>query len=274
MDRPRAVACIAVCCLAPCLAGCPVPLATTEVLSPPIAGVLLDSIGLPVPNARVVVATGFQDSACAPFVQRATTDSAGSFHFTSFEKRHRVTWVVPLLDRVYPGYRLCIAVADTLRPAFQAPGSMELPAAEPDSVTCQEWVWERRTRIACISHSAHGIAAGGRWDDSVAQGWYRLILVEEPTAIPGSRGDDIRPHAYLQWIEQSGRRLPYRVRAIIELPIDHKVTALWETAIWRRDGRWVASMKGTRKTFMNDFHRAELTFTLGSPGQIVATELR
>ena len=141
-------------------------------------------------------------------------------------------------------------------------------------MTCQEWVWERRTRITCFSHTVHGIATGGRWSDSVAQGWYRLFLVEEWTQGPGSRRGEIRPHAYLQWIEQSGLRPPYRVRAIIELPIGRKVTGLWDTAIWRRDGRWAASMIGTRKTFMNDFHRAELTFTLGSPGEIAASELR
>jgi hypothetical protein len=37
--------------------------------------------------------------------------------------------------------------------------------------------------------------------------------------------------------------------------------------LWRREGRWVASVEGYKHAFMNDFARAELVFELGAPGQ-------
>ena len=67
---------------------------------------------------------------------------------------------------------------------------------------------------------------------------------------------------------------PYPIRAMVELEIDRKVTALWETAVVQHDGRWYANLTGTRKTFLNDFHSAELAFRLGPPGQVLRAEVR
>ena len=54
----------------------------------------------------------------------------------------------------------------------------------------------------------------------------------------------------------------------MSLPIDrNKVTSIERVQLWRREGRWMASLEGYKKSFMNDFDRAELIFALGAPGE-------
>ena len=259
--------------LAPFAAGCPLPVARTETVSGPVVGLLFHTDGTPRPGAEVVVSTEWADTLCTAAVLRTTTDSTGAFRFPPTQRHYDVTWVVPLLDRSPPGYRLCVSVADTMQVAYHGQGSFYNTAAR-DSITCLEWVWEQRSRVTCSGDVEHGLAEGGRWTDAEASGWYRLILTQEPTVVRGRRGLEVRPHAYVQWVAHSPTGPPYPIRATVELEIDRKVTALWETAVVEHDGRCYASLGGTRKTFLNDFHSAELAFRLGPPGQVLRSEVR
>jgi hypothetical protein len=62
------------------------------------------------------------------------------------------------------------------------------------------------------------------------------------------------------------------VRSVVELPIDPKVTALWEIELLTRYGKWYASLAGTKPKFMRDFASTQLMFELGPPGQIRTVE--
>lgn len=60
----------------------------------------------------------------------------------------------------------------------------------------------------------------------------------------------------------------FRIDTTVSLPIDrNKVTDIDLVRLWRREGRWMASLEGHKKSFMNDFARAELIFVLGAPGE-------
>jgi len=269
IDAPAA---LIVVLLGPLTAACPLPIARTETLSAAVTGLLVGSDGTPRPGVEIAVSTAWDDSLCAAGVVRATTDSAGRFRLPGTQKRYRVTWLVPLFDRASPGYNLCVSVADTMQIAYHGRGSLDDTAAQ-DLITCLEWAWAGRSRVTCSGDAEHAIAEGGRWTDADAGGWYRLILAYEPTVEPGRR-PDTRPHAYVQWVEHSRSGPPYPIRATVELEIDRKVTGLWETAVFQRDGRWYAGLTGTRKTFLNDFHHAEFAYRLGRPGQASRAEAR
>lgn len=268
--RPSA---LLVCVVAPAIAACPLPVKRTEALSGPVSGQVIQADGTARAGAAVVVSTEWDDTLCAAAAARTTTDSNGGFQLPGTQKHYSVTWVIPMMDRFAPGYRLCVSVADTLRVAYHGWGSLH-DTAPRDSVTCLEWAWQGRSRVTCSGLAEHAIATGGRWTDADASGWYRLILAYEPTVVPNRRRPELRPHAYVQWVEHSETGPPYNLRAITELEIDRKATALWETAIWLHDGRWYASLLGTRKTFMNDFHGAEYTYRLGPPGDVSRAEVR
>ena len=67
-----------------------------------------------------------------------------------------------------------------------------------------------------------------------------------------------------------GRRNAWRrADTTVSVPIDrNKVTSLWQPQLWRRDGRWMASVQRSKREFMNDFAHAELIFQLGRPGDV------
>jgi hypothetical protein len=270
---PVLTAAIAVCFLTLCTAACPLPIAHTEALSAPVAGVLRRSDGTPIPGARVAVSTDYDDSVCAHAALETTTDSAGTFRLSGTEKRYRVMWVVPNLDRVAPGYRLCISLDEGLQTAYFGRGSLSAPAPL-DSLTCLEWAWNDRTRVTCsaFARAEQTLASGGRWTEGEITGWYQLILTEAPTRVPGRRVPVQRPRAYVQWVERGPNDLRATVTRMVELPIDPKVTGLWEIELLQRYGRWHASLRGTKPKFMRDFASAQLMFELGAPGQIRSVE--
>src|SRR5437660_7995061 len=259
-------------CLFICTAACPLPIGRTESPSAPISGQIFQSDGTPLPRATIAVSTEWGDTSCTKAILRSTTDSMGGFHMPGTQKHYSVTVVIPNLDVMPPRYFLCVGIADTLRQAYVGQGSL-YPFAEPDSITCIEWLWERRVRLACSGLAQRSLATGGHWVEQDAGGWYRLILTEEPTMVPGWRHPQPRPRAYVQWVERSAAGPPYAVRATVLLDLDRNVTALWEPQLWLEKGRWYASLEGTRKAFMNDFHRAHLAYRLGPPGLVSRTEL-
>ena len=200
--------------------ACPIPIAHTEALSPPVVGLFRQSDDKPIAGARVAVSIEYNDSACAHPIQETTTDTAGVFRLPTTEKRYSVNWVVPAFDRVDPPYRLCLGVGDTLQTGFAGRGSLS-PPGPVDSLTCVEWTWDDRSRVTCsaIRRREQALSAGGRWVDGQSNGSYRLILTEGLRRVPGYRRPMQRPRAYVQWLEENsdGSRT---VRNIAELPID------------------------------------------------------
>lgn len=267
--------------LAPGMTACPLPLARTEAVSAPIAGRFLRDDGRPLANLEVAVSTEWQEGGCAKAALRTRTDSSGAFRLAGSAKHYEVTWFVPNLDRAAPRYRLCAGVGDTLRVAYTGYGSLAA-AAEPDSVACVAWEWEAHARVTCAGRAERAVVTGGSWTDAAAgdggDGFYRLFLTEEPTRVKGydrNRPQD-RPYVYVQWVEirrrtaaaAQGDGAPYRVRATVSLPLDrNKVWAIDDAEVWRRGGRWVASLHGYKHAFMNDVARTEMIFELGAPGQ-------
>jgi len=255
----------AVLVLAPCLAGCPVPIRHTETLSPPVVGVVHKSDGTPVVGAQVAVAYGYASSPCTRATAQATTDSAGVFRLVATQKDYRVVWVIPNFDRAPPSYLLCVGAGDTLLPAYNGVGSLDADA-EPDSVTCLQWEWRDRTRVTCSGKAQRSIVSGGRWPSDVTPsaargtGFFRLILTRE-----GS-GRTMRPLAVVQWLEQTGPDSPSTLVATAELPFRGNVEwGVAEPALGEIYGRWCASMLTLRKTHFG-FKREWLRFKLGLPG--------
>jgi hypothetical protein len=271
--RPLAVLAVA---LAPLLAACPLPIAHTEATSAPVVGRLVRDDGRPIAGADVAITTQWGDGACAKPALRTTTDSAGAFHLAGTEKTYKVAWIVPNLDRLPPSFLLCTGVGDTLRAAYVGSGSLRAPA-EPDSVSCVAWELEGRPRVTCSGRVGAAVVTGGQWtepsDGRTASGFYRLFFTAERTRVKGYEIPMPRPFVYVQWVEdrraaRAAGEAPYRVRATTLLPMDrNKVWALSGGEIWRREGKWVASLHGAKHAFMNDFASAELIFELGPPGQ-------
>jgi hypothetical protein len=76
----------------------------------------------------------------------------------------------------------------------------------------------------------------------------------------------------VQWLEPGASDQRDAVREIIQLPLDPKITALWEIELVRRDTSWYAVMRGTKPKFMSDFASTQVVFELGSPGQVRLVE--
>ena len=259
------------------LLGCPLPLARTEASSSPVVGRVVQADGLPLAGLAVAVATAWDDESCARPALETRTDAAGQFALAGTQERHETTWFVPNLHRGAPRFRLCVAAEGTLQAAYTGIGSLRA-VAEPDTVACLAWEWQSRPRVTCSGRAERTIVEGGQWVDSTAaRGFYRVIRVEEPTRVRGYDADrpQDRPHVYVQWIETtgaSGRSAPVRVRETVALPLDRdKIWALSDADVWRRGGRWMATLYGYKRAFMNDAARAELIFELGLPGQATLT---
>ena len=82
-----------------------------------------------------------------------------------------------------------------------------------------------------------------------------------------------RPYVFVQWVQPLNgtdtATARFRVDTTVSLPIDrNKVTSISHLQLWRREGQWMASLEGYKKTFMTDFSRAELIFAHGMPGEI------
>ena len=274
-SHARRVIVLTVC--APFLTACPLPIARTEATSAPVVGSVAWADGRPAAGLEVAVSTGWNDDRCGEPALRTRTDAAGRFQLPGTEKRYRTTWFVPNLDVAAPRFRLCAGVGDTLRQAYTGYGAIG-GVADPDSVSCVVWEWEGAPRVSCAGHAEHAVVTGGRWGDEAGErgaGFYRLFLTEEPARVRGYRKDrpQDRPFVYVQWVEprpdparaDSAR---YLVRAAVSLPFDRgKVWAIRDVLLWRREGRWVASLEGYKHAFMNDVARAELVFELGGPGE-------
>jgi len=224
-------------------------------------------------GARIAVSTGYDDSVCAHATLATATDSAGTFRLPGTEKRYHVMWVIPNLDRVAPGYRLCVSSDEGLQTAYVGRGSLTVPAPL-DSLTCFEWAWNGRTRVtcSCFARAEQTLASGGSWTDGETTGWYQLILTAAPTLIRGHRVPVQRPRSYVQWLERASNDPRATVTSMVEVPIDPKVTALWEIVLLTRYGKCYASLRGTRPKFMRDFASTHLMFELGAPGRIRPVE--
>lgn len=258
-----------------CLTACPIPGNFTDTTSSPLVGRLRGADGRPVPDVEVAVSTEWGDDACEKPAHRARTDATGSFQLPATQRHYKVVWVIPNLDIVAPRFWLCAAPSDTLRRAYQGYGS-RTDSAATDTIECIAWEWESRARVSCNGRGGQAIVTGGNWTDSASgrDGLYRLLLTEEPTQVKGYQKDapQDRPYVYVQWVEPDaatrGAEPTYRVRASVSLPIDrNKVTHIRRLQLWQREGRWLASLFGIKKSFMNDFDEAELVFELGPPGQ-------
>lgn len=262
---------------APLLAGCPLPIARTEATSAPVVGTLMREDGTPASGIEMGVATGWKDGPCSRPKLRTRTSKSGRFEFPGTQEHYETTWFVPNLDRVSPRYRICASVLDTMRPAYTGYGSLG-EAAEPDSVACVAWRWEESSRVSCAGTAEQGVVTGGSWADSAdgVVGFYRLFLTEEPTIVrryEKNKPQD-RPHAYVQWVEPQapgpeGGSPPYRIHRTVSLQFDRNdVWAIQRIRLWRREGRWMASLEGFQHSFLNDLARAELVFELGAPGEV------
>jgi hypothetical protein len=259
------------------LTGCPMPVARTETTSPPITGNLAWEDGSPASGLDVVASTEWSDDRCAKPAAHASTDTSGGFQLSATQMHYGVTWLVPNLDRIAPSFRLCATVHDTTRPGYRGYGSLTA-TAQPDSLSCVVWRWEGSLRMSCSGRAHRDVVTGGHWTDTVGErreGFYRLFLTIEPTEVNGYRKGhpQDRPYVRVQWVEPlpnagAERAAHYRIRQTQDLTFDrNKVHTVEEVQLWRREGRWVASLTGRKKAFMNDFARTELVFALGAPGQ-------
>ena len=257
----------------PLLSACPVPVGYTVTTSAPLVGSVARDDGSPAVNLDVALSTAWNDKGCTTPVGRTRTGVDGRFELEGTQKHYKTTWFVPNLDRAEPRFYLCTAVGDTMRPAYLGYGSLH-ESADRDSVSCVVWEWEASTRVSCSGRGEEAVVNGGRWEDGASRGggFYRLLLTEQKTPVKGYRRDrpQDRPFVYVQWVEPrtGDAPTPYTVRATSLLEFDRsKVFAISHLLLWRRDGRWVATVEGYKHGFMDDFAHAELIYELGPPGQ-------
>ena len=256
--------------LLPSVAGCPVPIAYTETISPPVVGTYYRSDGTPASGVPIALSPGWNDTWCTHTPLRTTSDSAGAFRFPSTQERYRVFWVIPNLDRAPASYSLCVTAGVTLRPAYQGYGSRKA-GAPADSLSCLEWSWEDRTRILCSSTKERTVVTGGYWRDSNSTGWYRLLLTVEPTRVKRHRTLVQLPHLFVQWIEATSNGIPFRVRTTAEVPLGSDAISLQHMAIENVGDKWYANLYGYKKrTFLNTAALGSTSYELGPPGQAKA----
>ena len=258
------------------LTGCPVPASYTTATSAPVTGRIVWDDGTPARDIPIVLATEWARTPCGKVALRTTTDSAGSFGVEGMSEHHSVMWIVPNLDVVAPRFELCANVADTLRHIYSGIGSLQA-SAESASVTCTILRWQGTAHAGCNDRVRQNVVTGGRWVDSARterEGLYRLLLTEQPTQVKGYKKNypQDRPYVYVQWLEPTdgadSATQRFRIDTTVSLPIDRdKVTNIDRVQLWRREGQWMASLDGYKKTFMNDFAHTELIYALGAPGE-------
>lgn len=258
------------------LAGCPVPASYTTATSAPVTGRIMWDDGSPARDIPIVLATEWAKTPCGKAALRTATDSTGSFALEGLSEHHSVMWIVPNLDVAAPRFDLCANVGDTLRHMYTGIGALQA-SAESASVTCTIVRTEGSAHASCNDRVRQDVVIGGQWDDGAhagRRGIYRLLLTEQPTQVKGYDKGALqdRPYVYVQWLEPvsgaDSAAQRFRIDSTISLPIDrNKVTDIDRVLLWRREGRWMASLEGYKKSFMNDFARAELIFTLGAPGE-------
>jgi len=258
------------------LAGCPLPASYTTATSAPVTGRIMWDDGTPARDIPIVLATGWARTPCGKAMLQTATDTAGAFALEGTSEHHSVVWIVPNLDIVAPRFDLCASVNDTLRHIYSGTGSLQA-TADPASVTCTILRWEGSTHASCNDSYRQSVVTGGQWGDSTKpgrEGLYRVLLTEQPTQVKGYKKNypQDRPWVYVQWLEPIGgsdsasRR--FLIDSTVSLPIDrNKVIAIERVQLWRREGQWMASLEGYKKSFMNDFTHAELIFALGAPGE-------
>ena len=260
------------------LTACPVPASYTTSTSAPVAGRVVWDDGTPAHDIPIVLATEWARTPCGKVALRTTTDATGSFGMEGMSEHHSVMWIVPNLDVAAPRFELCASVADTMRHIYSGIGSLQA-SAESASITCTIIRWHDSTHASCNDRVRQNVVTGGHWVDSTRaarEGVYRLLLTDEPTQVKGYRKNypQDRPYVYVQWLEPAdgadSSAPQFRIDTTVSLPIDrNKVTAIDRVQLWRREGRWMASLEGYKKSFMNDFDRAELIFALGAPGEAI-----
>jgi hypothetical protein len=240
-------------------AGCPVPIGYTEVSSAPVSGVYRHSDGTAVPGAWVSVSTDGRDSTCSHSTLNTVTDSLGRFWLPATRTHHSVRWVIPNLDRAPPSYAVCIRIKNAIQQAYLGTGSLTEDASS-DFITCLDWEWNSRLRVACSGTADRNVEVGGQWKTADSGGWYRAIV---------ARDDDprvFRPHIYLQWVEGAAPGFE-RVVLTSELQVDHNVWVFYDPVIWQEGQKWYLSLEGLRHVFMNDTKSAHVRFRLGPPGE-------
>ena len=272
----KALALLLVTACTPFLAACPLPIARTEATSAPVVGNVAWADGRPASGLEIAISTGWSDAACTAPALRERADAAGIFRLPGTTKRYETTWFIPNLDRAAPSFRLCASLRDTMRPAYTGYGSLR-ETATPDSVSCVVWEWMDNPRVSCVGRAEEAVVTGGHWTDEGRGGrggFYRLLLTAEPTRVRGYKTPKDRPHVYVQWVEPrtaapaEGQTARYVIRATVSLLFDRsKVWSIKTMRLWRREGRWMASLEGYKHAFMNDLARAELVFELGPPGR-------
>jgi len=245
--------------LLPALGGCPLPIAHTETASQPLSGVYRRADGTPITDAWVRLSTDYRDSACMHYTLTTLTDSAGRFHLPATQKHYNIMWFVPNLDRVDPGYAVCLEQGNDVREAYSGRGSIANESV-PEAISCVLWEWDSGLHTSCSGSVERSLVTGGQWKTGDGVGWYRVFLVSD---------DNVRrdqAHILLQWVEErsSGKD---SVVSTQELPVNHSVWALHDPEIFQEDGRWYLSLDGLRHVLMSDTKSSHIRFRLGPPGE-------
>jgi hypothetical protein len=225
--RARVIARFAAFALAPLpAAACYLPAHFTEPASPLLTGVLLDSNGQPVRNARIAVTPhSYDDKHCRRATVHATTDSAGHFGFQSTTVDRKGIWLVPAIERFFNGYSICVGANDsTLRIAYLGRVALRADRIPPDTVTCLQWLWEGRTRSTCSGSSETTVQTGGHWSDSTGSGYYRLIDTG-----PGWEGRE--SGVFLQWVQGDPASGAQHVRQTMAFPLAPKLLGVNATLV-------------------------------------------
>ncbi|MFL5562944.1 MAG: carboxypeptidase-like regulatory domain-containing protein [Gemmatimonadaceae bacterium] len=252
------------------LAGCYLPVHFVEPASPLLSGTYLGSDGQPVAGARVAVTSHtYDDAHCRRATVRATTDSAGRFHFQSTTIERKGILLVPAIERFFNAYAICTGATDSsLRIAYIGRVPLRAELVPPDTVSCLQWMWEGRARSVCSGSSENPVQVGGSWSDGSSNGYYRLINT-------GPGWDGRESGVFLQWVERDARDGAQIVRQTIAFPLAPKLLDV-SAALISPPGRSacvrVRSAGRPRHWYSWDQTRLDVSVELGPPG--VSREMR
>jgi hypothetical protein len=256
--RPRTTAALAlILAFMALMAGCLLlPIPNTREETPGVKGRLLHEDGRPLAGVAIAVSSGETDAKCADSRARGVTDAEGRFTLPR-DVRHHAWLALTMFESLgMAWYGICAGTPDDSTLHFRGP---VLGMAESDELDCLQWHFDVDTRITCNSLADLPVTFGGAWRSGPRQGFYRIILADDPVHWRWSFG-------FIQWIATDPATGISEVRATAWLPkapaelLDRRPELILD------GGRWY--LTGLRSEHGVLLRHRDVRFELGGPGEL------